>query len=112
MRTLRGVGLAESVNVLVTDHLSALSIFPPDALPIALLFVDAEHSYEGNASIITQWCSRVTGTMLFHDYSDEFPGMIRSVDEARPLFGPEVVRVDSLIGFAVGSPSRGEASRG
>lgn len=81
------------------DHLAALSAIPATALPIGLLFVDAEHSYETTMSIIRTWLPRVQGNISFHDYCDDFPGVVRGVDESRTILGKQVLQVHSLIGF-------------
>lgn len=98
-RNLQELGLWEQVNVLVMDHLSALAVMPAGAFPIGLLFVDAEHTYEANLSIINTWCPRVQGIVAFHDYCDEFPDMVVSIDSSRHLLGAEIAHVGNLIVF-------------
>lgn len=95
---LQAAGLWENVIPVVTDHLTALSRLKDQAFPVGLLFVDAEHSYEATTSIIDTWVRRGVGTVLFHDYCDEFPEVIAAVDDAK--LGPVAYRVDSIIGFS------------
>src|SRR5579863_4648687 len=52
---LTKLGLWDRVHAVVTDHMSALSVIPTSALPIRVLFVDAEHTYEANCCIIDHW---------------------------------------------------------
>ena len=48
------------------------------------VFVDADHSYEGAASDIALWQSKVRPGGWFggHDYTPKWPGVVRAVDEA------------------------------
>ena len=61
--------------------------------PAALVFLDADHSYEQTAADIA-WARRAdAGVVCLHDYRPEFPGVVRAVDEAG---GPRNL-VDSLV---------------
>jgi len=92
-------GLWDQVHPLIMDHLTALSAIPATALPVALLFIDAEHSYEATKSIIETWAPRVEGVILFHDYCDDFPGVVLAVNDTKAQLGVQILQVDSLIGF-------------
>jgi len=98
-KNMQTLGLWERVRVLVMDHLSALAVMPTESFPIRMLFIDAEHTYEANLSIINTWLPRTRGVIAFHDYCKEFPGMIASIDQSRNGLGAEVAKVGSLIVF-------------
>jgi len=90
-------GVSDNVIALVADHRAALSVLDSSSFPISLLFVDAEHSYEETKAVIDLWIPYVKGVALFHDYCDEFPGVIRAVDDS--FFGSFSYHVDTLVGF-------------
>jgi hypothetical protein len=96
---VQAAGLWHNVVPIITDHLTALSHLNSQAFPISLLFVDAEHSYETTISIIETWVPHMQGTVFFHDYCDDFPEVIRAVNDAQ--LGVATHRVDSLIGFTI-----------
>lgn len=98
-KNMQTLGLWERIHVLVMDHLSALAVMPSERFPIRLLFVDAEHTYDANLSIINTWLPRVQGIVAFHDYCEEFSGMIASIDQSREVLGAEIAHVDNLIVF-------------
>jgi hypothetical protein len=55
---------------------------------IDLLFIDAGHTYEDVKEDIEDWLPLVKGTIAGHDYSPNWPGVIKAVDEH---FKPRVV---------------------
>jgi predicted O-methyltransferase YrrM len=61
--------------------------------PAALVFLDADHSYEQTAVDIAWARSVGTGVVCLHDYRSDCPGVVRAVDEAG---GPRN-RVGSLV---------------
>lgn len=89
--------LWEHVIPVVTDHITALQLLRAEVFPIALLFVDADHSELGTRVVIDLWRDRVQGVIAFHDYSSDFPGVMKAVDGAG--FGAPYVLDDSLIAF-------------
>ncbi|MDQ5822815.1 MAG: class I SAM-dependent methyltransferase [Chloroflexota bacterium] len=97
---LSRAGLWSQTTAIVTDHITALQLLPSKAIPIALLFADADHSEFGTWLLIECWRNKVRGVMAFHDYCEDFPGVVAAVDRAN--FGPPLFKVDSLIGFRVG----------
>jgi hypothetical protein len=50
-------------------------------LKIDLLFIDAGHTYEDVKSDIANWYPKVIGTIAGHDYSKNWAGVVRAVDE-------------------------------
>lgn len=50
---------------------------------IAALFIDGDHEYSSVKHDITHYVSRVVngGLILFHDYTEQFPGVIKAVNE-------------------------------
>lgn len=53
---------------------------------LSSVFIDGDHSYEGCRDDIVAWLPKVRrgGILAGHDYSDTFPGVIKSANE---LFG-------------------------
>lgn len=64
--------------------------------PIDILFIDADHSYEGCLADIEAWSKHVipNGIIMGHDYSFVFPGVKRAVHE---VFGWDVPTVGNSI---------------
>lgn len=54
-----------------------------------LVFIDADHRYEGVRDDIDAWWPKVKlgGVIAGHDYNHRFPGVDRAVDEAFPRVG-------------------------
>ena len=53
-----------------------------DGPPPSLVFLDADHGYEQTAEDI-KWARSVhAGVICLHDYSEEFPGVMRAAKEA------------------------------
>lgn len=65
------------------------------AIEFDLVFIDADHSYNGVKSDIKHWLPLVRegGWLMGHDYSPKFPGVQRAVNEAfsRPQFFDDTV---------------------
>jgi predicted O-methyltransferase YrrM len=82
---LRRLGVRDKVHLLVGD---SRTIDPPSA-PLALLFIDGDHSYEGAKADFERWSAFVQpgGHVLFHDavdtggYGNVYPGVARAVAE-------------------------------
>jgi predicted O-methyltransferase YrrM len=82
---LERLGLKKHVHLVVGDSHAAL---PPDE-PLASLFIDGDHSYEGAREDYLHWRDHVGagGHMLFHDavdpggYGNHYPGTERVVQE-------------------------------
>ena len=49
---------------------------------IDFCFLDAGHSYEAVKGDIEAWRPKVRGILAGHDYTWQFPGVVRAVDEA------------------------------
>lgn len=51
-----------------------------------LVFIDADHTYEGCRDDIRLWTPHVRpgGILCGHDYGDQFPGVKKAVDETGP----------------------------
>lgn len=51
---------------------------------IDLVFIDADHSYNGVRADIDEWLTKVRpgGIICGHDYCDDFPGVIEAVNES------------------------------
>ncbi len=79
-RRIEAAGFADRVTPLVgrTDHWADL--YPGE--PIRVLFIDADHSFEGVRSDYENWHPHVAagGLIIFHDYN--FSGVKRFIDQA------------------------------
>jgi predicted O-methyltransferase YrrM len=82
---LSRLGLASRVHLVVGDS----RLVDPPPSPLASLFVDGDHSYEGARADYLRWREFVApgGSLLFHDavdtggYSSHYPGIARLVAE-------------------------------
>ena len=82
---LERLGVVHRVHLLVGD---SRTVEPPP-VPIGLLFVDGDHSYEGAKADFERWGCFVPagGHLLFHDavdtggYGNVYPGVARAVAE-------------------------------
>jgi predicted O-methyltransferase YrrM len=77
-------------------------------LPIDLVFIDGDHSYEGCKGDIQAWLPRIKpgGFLVLHDYrkpagDKPHPGVDQAVDELLHGVLPLVIRVDTVIAFRV-----------
>lgn len=84
-RALERYRLLENVRLVVGDSRTAT----PPPVPMELLFIDGDHSYEGASCDLARWGSFVGpgGHVLVHDavddggYGNVFPGVSRAVEE-------------------------------
>lgn len=77
---LRRVGLWEHVRPIVSDSVAAAKVWTGG--PIRLLFIDADHSYEGVKADFEAWTRHLEpgGAIAIHDVG-EFPGVTRFYDD-------------------------------
>lgn len=71
----------ERAVLIQRNSAAASSMFNPDEL--SLVYVDADHSYEGVRSDIIAWQDKVKigGVMAFHDYENKAYGVKKAVNE-------------------------------
>jgi hypothetical protein len=50
-----------------------------------MVFIDAEHTYEGCKADIAAWLPKAQRLICGHDYSPEWPGVMQAVKE---MIGP------------------------
>ncbi len=89
---LERYGLAHKVHLLVADSRTA----EPPELPLEVLFIDGDHSYEGARADFERWGEfvRPGGHLLFHDavdsggYGNFYPGVAQLMTRGRPGLGP------------------------
>lgn len=64
---------------------------------VDLVFIDGDHSYVGVKKDFDSWISKVKvgGYIIFHDYSDLFPDVMRFVEEVKLL--PNIKHVETVI---------------
>ncbi len=81
---LEKADVCANVTTCVTDSLQAARIWP--ALPVRVLFLDGDHSFEGLLADYEQWIEKlvVGGVLLIDDVDDpvHLPGIIRFVEAA------------------------------
>ena len=53
-----------------------------EATPADMVFIDAEHTYEACKRDIQNWLPKAKKLISGHDYCNEFPGVMRAVNEA------------------------------
>ncbi|HUZ82271.1 MAG TPA: class I SAM-dependent methyltransferase [Gaiellaceae bacterium] len=84
-QTLERFGLAHKVHLIVADSRTA----DPPHVPLELLFIDGDHSYEGAKADFERWGAfvRPGGHLLFHDavdtggYGNVYPGVAQLMSE-------------------------------
>lgn len=79
------VGLESKVHALRMTSSAAFAEIP-DALKFDMVFIDGSHEYNDIRHDITAWRSKLTpgGLLCGHDYTHEWPDVIRAVDELVP----------------------------
>jgi predicted O-methyltransferase YrrM len=79
---LNTADVSTNITSFITDSFQAARIWP--ALPIRVLFLDADHSFEGLLADYEQWIEKlvVGGILLIDDVDDpiHLPGIIRFVE--------------------------------
>lgn len=80
-RNMRLAGCDRHVTPIVSDTTAAARDWT--GRPIGLLLVDANHTYESCRDDFLAWRPHLApgATVMFHDYSSGFPGVIEAVDE-------------------------------
>lgn len=92
MKTIEQFGLSEQVEVLVAKSTDAAELL--SCRQFDMVFIDADHSYEGAKADIEAWWPLVKdgGIMAGHDYDHNnrgWPGVYKAVHErfGQPYFG-------------------------
>lgn len=84
-RNVIACGLADSVQILISDSLSAAALFPDESL--SWVHLDARHDYDSVVADITAWRPKVVpGGWLSGDDYDPFawPGVVDAVRDTLP----------------------------
>lgn len=78
-----GIDELDNPNVTGTHYIKGDSHEVPWDKSIDLLFIDANHSYEGCKGDIDKYAPHVKagGSILFHDYDETSPGVVEAVNE-------------------------------
>lgn len=95
-RNIRECGLTALVVPIAAYSQDAVRAWK---LPIDLLFIDADHEYDGVRQDFLQWSPFVKpgGVIAFHDFAPEWPGVQQAVRESFDGAGyAQVAQVDSL----------------
>jgi hypothetical protein len=93
-RTVTDPGvLVSGVDIQDDPHIPRTNFFHGDSveiaktwsvfLPISILFIDGDHSYEGCKRDIEAWYPHMkpSGIIFFHDHDESSPGVIQAVSE-------------------------------
>lgn len=76
---MQNVGHYPNLKVLRGDSLEIVKSFNGNRAD--MLFIDADHSYEGCKADIEAWLPKCQKYICGHDYSDAFPGVVKAVNE-------------------------------
>jgi hypothetical protein len=76
--------LRKSANTKIYDGAAASFYSSYDGETPAMVFIDADHTYESVREDIDWAVSRGIPIICGHDYSDEIPGVVQAVKEAFP----------------------------
>ena len=84
---------ANRVVILQEESTVAAATLKDDSL--SLVYIDADHSYEGVISDIRAWFPKVKrgGYMAFHDYQNPAYGVKRAVTEMAAMIGARVLEM-------------------
>jgi predicted O-methyltransferase YrrM len=88
----KNVGHYENLKVIKKDSLSAAKQFSDKS--VDMVFIDANHTYEGVKADIEAWLPKAKRVICGHDYTPGWPGVVRAVDE---LFAGRKVQVVGSI---------------
>lgn len=69
----------KNIHVLKKDSLEAVEDFKDKS--VDMVFIDAGHTYEACKRDIVHWLPKVKILICGHDYSPEFPGVVKAVTE-------------------------------
>jgi len=80
---IKSLELDDYVNLLDMKSEEAVQLFVNNPKPIRLLFIDGDHSYEGCLNDIKNFIDFIMpgGIIVFDDYSNAFPGVLKAVKE-------------------------------
>lgn len=99
-RILKTLQLEKRINLIADDA----NNLPVREESYDLIFIDGDHSYEGVSKDYLRWRKALknSGHLVFHDYEESEPGVIKLVDEVRERDRKhfrEVRQVGSLVHF-------------
>jgi hypothetical protein len=76
---IKNVGFYPNLKILKGSSLDMVHQFNGNRAD--LIYIDADHSYEGCKSDIEAWLPKCSKIICGHDYTDSFPGVIKAVKE-------------------------------
>ena len=88
----KNVGHYENLKIIKKDSLTAAKQFSDKS--VDLIFIDANHTYEGVKADIQAWLPKARRAIMGHDYTPGWPGVVKAVDE---LFKGKKVQVVGSI---------------
>lgn len=75
---LKRLDLSDVVTAVIDDGVNVAKTW---SVPIDLLFIDGSHEYKDVKSDFKAWSKHVDGLIAFHDYTDNWPGVQKFIDE-------------------------------
>jgi Methyltransferase domain len=88
-RNIIGCGLADTIQLVISDSVGAAGLFPDDSL--AWVHIDARHDYASVTADIRAWAPKIQpgGWLSGDDYHAEWwPGVVAAVADNLPDAGP------------------------
>jgi hypothetical protein len=77
---LKNVGHYPNLKVIKGDSVNMAASF--NGVKVDMVFIDAGHSYEDCKADIAAWAPKARRIIAGHDYSPEWPGVMKAVNEA------------------------------
>ena len=71
-----------NLRVIKADTEDAAHNVAYDIQPADMVFIDAEHTYDGCKKDIKNWLPKAKKVIAGHDYCDSWPGVVQAVNEA------------------------------
>jgi hypothetical protein len=75
----KNVGHYDNLKIIKKDSIAASKMFSDKA--VDMVFIDANHTYEGVSADIKAWLPKARKVICGHDYADGWPGVKQAVDE-------------------------------
>lgn len=78
-KNIEAFGVKDKVKLHISPTTAAAKLFAPES--IDLLFIDADHSYEGVVADLQHWYPKLKsgGFLLCDDYEEKWPGVIQAI---------------------------------
>lgn len=73
--------LTSNINLIEIDQLASSNLYDDESLDF--VFIDSDHAYRTTKAVIEAYIPKIksNGILAGHDYSEQYPGVIRAVNE-------------------------------